>query len=160
MSFLLSFWAVSKSMQADLIAAVGIGLSAMGSPQAQVAGGAALADLGQAPISVEFLLPGSGVLAGAGDRVTFHYIVRTQDGREIANSVKRGMPFTVELDGMGSFWSTALDGLREGGRSLLKANSSVFFGKRGVPPIIPADTPFEAEVSVVKVQKQLLTKKS
>lgn len=160
MSFVLPSFGVLRSMEADLLAAVGIGLSALGGPQASnLPAALAPGDFGPPPIVVEFLHPGTGVAAGAGDRVTVHFVVRNLEGRELANSLKRGMPFTVELDGMGSFWSTALDGLREGGKSRLKANTSVFFGKKGVLPIIPSDIEIEADLTVVKIQKATLVKK-
>jgi FKBP-type peptidyl-prolyl cis-trans isomerase len=160
MSFVYLHWLVPKSMQADLLASLGLGMSALGVSPAQVPAQAAIADVfSVSPISVEVLHLGSGVLAQPGDRVTVHFVVRTLEGKELANTVKRGMPFTVELDGMGSFWSTALDGTRAGAKSRLKANTSIFFGKNGILPIIPADTEIEADLTVLKIQKAVLAKK-
>lgn len=144
-------------MDADLLVALGIGLSALGMPQKPT--GADHSALEAAPISVEYLAMGAGLAAGTGDRVTVHFVVRTAAGRELANSMKRGMPFTLVLDEPGSFWTTAIDGLREGGKSRLRANTSIFFGKYGVLPVIPADTEIEAEMTLLKVQKAELARK-
>ena len=143
MSFVFLQWLVPNSMQADLLATLGLGISALGMPQVQVP----VEDVFMvSPISLEVIHPGSGILAQVGDRVTVHFVVRTLEGKELANTNKRGMPFTVEIDGMGSFWSTALDGTRAGAKSRLKANTSIFFGKQGILPIVPADTEIEADI--------------
>ena len=157
MSFVSPDWLVPKSMQADLCAAIGIGMSALGISPGQLSNSAPPEFA--SPIAVETVQSGTGIPAQPGDRVTLHFIVRTLEGKELANSQKRGMPFTVELDSMGSFWSTALEGARLGGHSRLRANTSVFFGKNGVPPVIPADTMIEADLIVLKIQKSLLVKK-
>ena len=96
---------------------------------------------------------GVGTPAGPGDRVTFHFVVRTLDGKELANSQKRGLPYSVVLDGRASFWSSALKGMRRGGTSRIQANSSAFFGNEGVLPIVPPHTMIEAELSLLSVRR-------
>jgi hypothetical protein len=145
-------------MQADIAAALGLGLNALG-----VSAGEAPASFGLLPvaiptISVETIETGAGAAAQLGDRVTLHFIVRTLEGKELANSWKRGMAFTVELTDPESFWHMAIQGLRAGGKSKLTANSSLFFSK-GAGPIVPPDTMIEAELSVVRLQRALVAKK-
>lgn len=145
-------------MQADLAAALGIGMSALGITPQQ-APFLPVLDAAIAPARVEVLQTGSGVTAQTGDLVTVHFIVRTLEGKELANTVKRGMPYTVELAPGGTFWTTAVAGLRPGGVTRLRANTALFFGKGGVLPIVPPDTMIEAELTLVRIQKAVLAKK-
>ncbi len=153
MSFQSPAWFVPSAMQADLIAAIGIAAGALGMP---LPTGTPTAP----QISVSMLHEGAGLAAAAGDRVTVHFVVRTQEGKELANSYKRGMPYTVEIGEAGSFWLTVLDGVRVGGTSRLAANSSEFFGKGGVASVIPPDTLFLADVKLLKVEKAMVARKS
>lgn len=41
---------------------------------------------------------GTGAVAGNGDVVSVHYVLREMGGKEIANSVLRGLPFSFVLD--------------------------------------------------------------
>lgn len=142
-------------MQADLIAALGVGLQTVGLPAQSVA-----PELSEPAVMTQTLAEGTGLAATAGDRVTVHFVVRTVEGKELANSQKRGMPFTVDLDAAESFWLFAIDGMRLDGRRLIRANSSQFFGRSGVSPIVPSDTWIEAELVLLKVQKATTAKKS
>lgn len=40
--------------------------------------------------------------AAPGDLVTFHFVATTTKGREVANSERRGMPYTVRLGAAGT----------------------------------------------------------
>ena len=145
-------------MQADLAAALGIGMSALGiTPQQAPA--AVFAEIASPSARVEVIQTGSGVTALAGDLVTVHFVVKTLEGKELANTVKRGMPYTVELGSGSTLWITAVAGLRAGGIAKLRANTALFFGKGGVLPIVPPDTMIEAELTLVRIQKGALAKK-
>jgi len=153
MSFVWGPSLVPNAMQSDLIVAIGLAATALGAP-------IPLAVSNPEAIRVEVLRAGNGVYAQAGDRVTVHFVVRTRDGKELANSFKRGMPFTFELGEPSPFWETALDGVRVGGTSRLTANSSDFFGRNGVLPVIPPDTFFYADVKLLKVEKAMAPRPS
>lgn len=143
-------------MQADLIAAVGIGLNVVGVSAVSKSPPSAPPE----PVfMVETLAEGSGLPAESGDLVTVHFVVRTAEGKELANTLKRGMPYTVELSEPQSFWAVAVEGLKADGRRRVRANSSQFFGRHGVSPIVPSDTWLEAELTVLKVQKATSAKK-
>jgi FKBP-type peptidyl-prolyl cis-trans isomerase len=144
-------------MQADLAAALGIGISALGINPQQAP--LAVVDTALSPVKVEIVQTGSGAGAQLGDLVTLHFIVRTIDGKELANTRKRGMPFTVELAQVGTFWHVAVDGLRAGGSVKLRTNTGLFFGKGGVLPIVPPDTIIDAELTLLRIQKTVLAKK-
>lgn len=154
MSFVQLGSFVPSSMQADLFAAVGVGLNVLGIPWGQNPGVEAPA------IALEVVRAGTGTTAQVGDRVTIHFVVRTEEGRELANSLKRGMPYTVELDEPNGLWSTILDGLRAGGAAKLTANSNLFFGKGGIAPIVPPDTVLKAYVTLLRVEKAMIAKKA
>ena len=137
-------------MNLDLLTAVGIGLGTLGIKPA--AAPPALQPGLLIPVQ-EVVLLGAGPSAQAGDVVTFHFMVRTADGKELANTRKRGMPFTVRLDDENPFWLTAVQGLQAGGKARLRANSSLFFGKEGALPIVPPETDLVAELVLVKIKK-------
>lgn len=145
-------------MQADLAAALGIGMSALGITPQQTPT-TVFSEIASPPARVEVIQTGSGVTAQPGDLVTVHFVVKTLEGKELANTVKRGMPFTVELASGGTFWTTAVAGLRTGGIAKLRANTALFFGKSGVLPIVPPDTMIEAELTLLRIQKAAIAKK-
>lgn len=143
-------------MHADLMATLGVGLNLVGvSPKAQLPP----VDLNMPAFMVETLAEGTGLAVAAGDRVTVHFIVRTAEGKELANSHKRGMPFTLDLADAESFWLAAIEGMKTDGRRMVRANSSQFPGKGGLTPIVPGDTWIEAELMVLKVQKATSARK-
>ena len=144
-------------MQADLAAALGIGISALGINPQQAP--PMVVDTAITPVRVEIVQTGSGAGAQLGDLVTLHFVVRTLEGKELANTRKRGMPYTVELAQPGTFWHIAIDGLRVGGSVKLRTNTSLFFGKSGVLPIVPPDTTIDAELTLERIQKAVLAKK-
>jgi len=143
-------------MPADLISALGIGLSVVGLPASIQEPAVEPAEL--AP-SVVTIAEGAGLAATLGDRVTVHFVVRTLEGKVLADSVKRGMPFTVEL-GLGDpFWLAAIDGMKADGRRRVRANTSQFF-PHGVAPIVGSDTWIEADLTLLKVQKSTSARRS
>ena len=144
-------------MQADLAAALGIGISALGiNPQQALP---MVVDKTTTQVRVETVQTGSGIGAQLGDLVTLHFVVRTLEGKELANTRKRGMAYTVELTQPGTFWHIAVEGLRVGGSVRLRTNTSHFFGKSGVLPIVPPDTTVDAELILVRIQKAVLANK-
>lgn len=161
MSFDLGAWLVLKAMQADLFAAMGIGMNALGiaPAPAPIQEAPAFAPALSAALEVDIVRPGTGPIAQTGDRVTVHFIVRTAEGKELANTLKRGMPYSIELSNPGSFWNSSVEGLRVGGAARFSANSSLFFGKAGVLPVVPPDTPLIAYVTLLKVEKAVEARK-
>lgn len=140
-------------MQADLFAALGAAASALGIPTLGPPADASA-------IAVRPVWPGEGSIVTPGDLATVHFVVRTAEGKELANSFKRGMPYTVEIGTAVTFWTTALEGLRVGGTNRLSGTSNQFFGKAGVLPIIPPDVAFIADVKLLKVEKAMVARKA
>lgn len=79
----------------DWIAAVTIGLGLLGSGASVVA---------PKPVSTAPATPQTTQVdeAASGDLVTFHFVATTTKGREVANSERRGMPYTVRLGAVGT----------------------------------------------------------
>lgn len=138
-------------MQSDLLAATSIGLGVLGiTPLADWAANQA-ALLSPAPV-VRDLDPNA---LRTGDRVTVHFIVRTAGGKEIANTYKRGLAYTVVFGdpAAGEFWKQALVGLKPGAEAIVAMPSEVLFGPQGVPPIVGPGIMLQATVKLVKVQR-------
>lgn len=60
--------------------------------------------------------PGNGIYAQSGDRVTIHFMVLDSNGKELANSERRGLSHTMDLFGSPSdpLLQAAALGAREG----------------------------------------------
>jgi FKBP-type peptidyl-prolyl cis-trans isomerase len=137
-------------MQLDLCAAAAIGLGALNWAPAPER--ASIVPL----LTFEEIREGTGLRAESGDRVTLEFVITSADGREIANSVKRGLAFTLELGAPrgARALSEAIGGMREGGARRVRFDSDAFFGPLGVPPILSLGMSLVAEVRVTRVQKR------
>lgn len=96
---------------------------------------------------------GSGIEAARGDRVTVHIQAETTDGREIADTVKRGLGFTFVI-GRGDempFLSPGVAGMAVGGVRRIDVPAALAAGQRGNVPVIPPDTALIVTVRLVKV---------
>lgn len=100
-------------------------------------------------VAITELRPGSGRAIQPGDLVTVHFQVETADGKEIANTHKRGLPYSVEFRMGESFWSAMLTGMRAGGERKVSLQSDLFFGEGGVTGIVPSGTMLMATVKVI-----------
>ncbi len=138
------------SVQSDLSVAIGIGLTLLGAGPAMEGGyRAAVAS----PISVVDTKPGQGPRVLPGDRVTFHFAVENESGREVANSEKRGLPYTLVYGdvGAGIVWVDVLGGVRQGSERLVSLPAEAVFGAAGVPPIFSATGNVRATIRVLRV---------
>lgn len=87
--------------------------------------------------------------AEPGDLVTFHYIVYGPDGREVANSVARGLPFTERLGESVRGWQASLVGVRSGE----VRNATVPSGS-GLPGSGSAGSTVQMRFTVLRVVKR------
>lgn len=87
--------------------------------------------------------------AEPGDLVTFHYVVYGPDGREVANSVARGLPYTERLGESVRGWQASLVGVRTGE----VRNATVPTGP-GLPGFGSAASTVQMRFSVLRVVKR------
>jgi peptidylprolyl isomerase len=105
----------------------------------------------QPQAEIEEIVLGTGQHAAPGFLVTVHFIVRDSAGREVANSERRGLPYTFEQGARGNdFWSRLAAGMRTGGERLVKLPAELAFGSGGVPPIAPPGS-LEIRVKTLRV---------
>jgi peptidylprolyl isomerase len=133
-------------MFADALVALTLGLTTVGGPKQEAAPDAPL-------IKVQELEVGKGAEIKPGDLVTLHFVVRVPQGKELANSYRRGLPFTFQVsDQTQGFWETCVRGMRSSGRRTLVLPAGIAYGATGRPPFVPAGAPIEATVAVVEVR--------
>jgi FKBP-type peptidyl-prolyl cis-trans isomerase FkpA len=97
---------------------------------------------------------GTGSEATPGRRVTVHYTGTLLDGTKFDSSRDRNEPFTFRL-GAGEViagWDEGVKGMRVGGRRELTIPSSMAYGRRGYPPVIPPNAALKFDVELVDVR--------
>ena len=106
-------------------------------------------------LKYEDLKEGSGDAAKSGDQVEVHYTGWLKDGTKFDSSKDRGKPFNFEL-GAGKVikgWDEGVAGMKVGGKRKLTIPSELGYGKRGYPPVIPANAELTFEVELLKIDK-------
>jgi len=101
---------------------------------------------------------GNGKLIEAGDKITIEYRVWAETNRELADSKKRGLPFTLIVGARNSdpFVSVALPGMHAGG--IRTAVIPADFAPEGVGSIIPAKTDLHLWIYVIAAKPTNLPK--
>lgn len=97
---------------------------------------------------------GSGREVRKGDRVSVHYIGRTQDGSEFDNSYVRGEPFVFTV-GDGKVikgWDEGLIGMKVGGERILVIPPSLAYGDLTVGPI-KANSTLVFSIKLVSIEE-------
>lgn len=92
--------------------------------------------------------PGDGRVIMEGDVVTFEFIARVPSGKEIANTYRRGLSFTLKADRKGGPLAGALVGMRETGEREVSAT----FGASGIPGVVPLDEPILIDIKIDSVK--------
>lgn len=109
---------------------------------------------GESSVVIEEIAQGSGPEASRYSVVDVHYTGRLEDGTIFDSSRDRGAPFQFTL-GAGQVipgWEQGLDGMRSGGKRVLKIPPELAYGSRGAGNTIPpnATLTFDVELMAVK----------
>jgi FKBP-type peptidyl-prolyl cis-trans isomerase len=101
----------------------------------------------------EEIKQGTGAEAVAGKSVTVHYVGTLTDGKKFDSSRDRGKGFSFKL-GAGQVikgWDQGVAGMKVGGVRKLTIPSSLGYGDRGFPPVIPPGATLVFEVELLEV---------
>jgi FKBP-type peptidyl-prolyl cis-trans isomerase len=102
-------------------------------------------------IPVEDLVLGKGPEIASGQLLTVHFIVSDEGGVELANSRKRGLPFTFKYAAAGDdLFARIVPGMHVGGQRRVHLPAELAYGAAGLPPLVPANQPIVVVVTVLK----------
>lgn len=96
--------------------------------------------------------PGTGDAATPQDTVTVHYTGWLPDGTKFDSSVDRGSPATFPLRGVIPGWTEGVGSMKVGEKRFFVIRPELAYGKRGSPPVIPADATLIFEVELLSIQ--------
>jgi FKBP-type peptidyl-prolyl cis-trans isomerase FkpA len=96
---------------------------------------------------------GTGASPKNSDTVKVHYRGTLTDGKEFDSSYGRGQPATFPLNRVIPCWTEGLQLMKLGGKAKLVCPSSLAYGNRGVPGVIPPDSTLIFEVELLEIVK-------
>jgi FKBP-type peptidyl-prolyl cis-trans isomerase FkpA len=94
---------------------------------------------------------GTGASPKATDMVKVHYRGTLIDGTEFDSSYKRNEPATFPLNQVIPCWTEGVQRMKVGGKSQLVCPSSIAYGDRGSPPVIPGGATLIFEVELLGI---------
>ncbi len=106
------------------------------------------------------IIVGEGVVATDGMKVECHYTLWNSDplgdrGKKIQSSKTTGRTFHCQIGtGLIKGWSEGMIGMKEGGTRQLLIPPDIGYGKRGKPPVIPANATLMFEIEFIKQDKK------
>jgi len=102
-------------------------------------------------LKYKILSPGTGKQPTASSTVVCHYRGWLDNGTEFDSSLG-GEPLEFPLNAVIRGWTEGLQLIKEGGKIELEIPSELGYGKRGAPPVIPANATLHFEVELLKVK--------
>uniref|UniRef100_A0A0K0DT25 peptidylprolyl isomerase n=1 Tax=Strongyloides stercoralis TaxID=6248 RepID=A0A0K0DT25_STRER len=106
-------------------------------------------------VDIDTQKPGDGVnFPKKGQKVSCHYTLNLESGKEIDSSRSRGKPFEFTV-GMGEVikgWDEGLTKMSVGERAILKISPDMGYGARGVPGAIPGNATLIFDVELLKIK--------
>jgi FKBP-type peptidyl-prolyl cis-trans isomerase len=96
---------------------------------------------------------GDGAEAVPGRQVTVHYTGTLLDGSKFDSSRDRNEPFTFRLGARQVIpgWDEGVKGMKVGGTRELTVPSSMAYGARGFPPVIPPNAALNFDIELLDV---------
>src|SRR5437016_10229489 len=104
-------------------------------------------------VVIRTLTPGSGASPTVDDIVKVHYEGKLVDGTVFDSSIKRGEPAEFPLKGVVPCWTEALQKLKKGEKAQVVCPSSLAYGDRGSPPVIPPGATLSFEIELLDFHK-------
>lgn len=108
---------------------------------------------GEGQLSIEDIKVGTGAEAQSGSAVKVHYVGTLTDGTKFDSSRDRNILFDFNV-GRGDVikgWDQGVVGMKVGGLRKLTIPSSLGYGEKGVPGVIPANATLVFEIELVEV---------
>jgi FKBP-type peptidyl-prolyl cis-trans isomerase len=102
-------------------------------------------------VSKRTINPGNGVSPANGNRVTVHYIAKTDDGRVIDSTGGRREPFSFNL-GKGEVikgWDQAIPTMSIGEKAIITCAPELAYGDQAVGGLIPPNSTLIFEVELL-----------
>ena len=96
--------------------------------------------------------PGHGRSPRATDTVRVHYRGTFIDGVEFDSSITRGQPAEFPLNGVIPCWTEGVQRMKVGSKARLICPSSIAYGDKGSPPVIPGGATLVFEVELLDVK--------
>lgn len=105
-------------------------------------------------LKIEVLTTGGGAEAVPGKRVSVHYTGTLMDGTKFDSSLDRGEPFAFILGQRDVIegWDEGVKGMKVGEKRKLTIPATMAYKERGVPGVIPPNSPLVFEVELLKVE--------
>jgi FKBP-type peptidyl-prolyl cis-trans isomerase FkpA len=97
------------------------------------------------------LRAGTGASPKASDTVKVNYRGTLVDGTEFDSSYKRNEPISFPLGQVIPCWTEGVQKMKVGGKSQLVCPSSIAYGERGSPPVIPGGATLIFEVELLAI---------
>ena len=105
-------------------------------------------------VAKEILVAGTGPVAQEGQRVSVHYTGWLTNGKKFDSSLDRNQPFRFTIgSGVIQGWSIGVASMQIGEKSKFTLTAKYAYGKRGAPPVIPADATLIFEIELLSIDK-------
>jgi hypothetical protein len=95
---------------------------------------------------------GDGPSPQMGQTVSVHYIGKLENGKEFNNSYNMGRPVDFKLGEVIPGWNEGLSTMKVGGKRRLFIPSSLAYGPRGKPPMIPPNSNLVFEIELLGIK--------
>jgi FKBP-type peptidyl-prolyl cis-trans isomerase FkpA len=104
-------------------------------------------------IVIRTITPGTGASPSSTDVVKVNYEGKLVDGTVFDSSLKSGQPAEFPLNRVVPCWTEALQKMKKGEKAQVVCPSSLAYGDRGSPPVIPPGATLSFEVELLDFHK-------